>query len=288
MKSDARLLFGTRILRMFAYGLLSVILVLYLSEAGLSGKMIGALLTLTLLGDTVISLGMTTSADRLGRRRMLIAGAILMAFAGVAFAFTHNFAVLLVAAIIGVISPSGSEVGPFLSIEQAALSQSVPGQKRTHLLAWYNLVGSFAVALGALAGGVLAQWLPAFGFTQLAGYQAILLVYAAVGLLLAILFSRLSAAVEPEKSRHPDQLKLKTFLGLHGSRKVVFRLSALFAIDAFAGGFVMQSLVAWWFHVKYGVDPAFLGAIFFAANILAGISALSAVRLASRFGLINT
>ncbi len=131
---DSRLLFITRMVRLFAYGFLSVVLVLYLVQVGLSGVQIGALLTLTLLGDTVISLWLTTSADRLGRRRILIVGAALMLFAGILFALTQNFVALLIAATIGVLSPSGNEVGPFLSVEQAALSQTVPGERRTHVL----------------------------------------------------------------------------------------------------------------------------------------------------------
>src|SRR5512134_3908063 len=142
LTTDGRLLFLTRILRLFAYGGLSVVLLLYLSAVGLSSTQIGLLLTLTLVGDTLISLWITTNADRLGRRRMLILGARLMVFAGVLFAFTRNFWLLLVAATIGVISPSGYEVGPFLSIEQAALSQIVPDERRTQIFAWYNLVGS--------------------------------------------------------------------------------------------------------------------------------------------------
>src|SRR6266550_3878121 len=146
---DGWLLFLTRCTRLFAYGALSVILVFYLTSLGLSTSQTGVLLTLTLV-DTVVSLYLTTHADRMGRRRMLIVGAILMAAAGLAFASTRNFAFLVVAGTIGVISPSGNEVGPFLSIEQAALSQVVPGQSRTAVFAWYTLVGSFATALGSL------------------------------------------------------------------------------------------------------------------------------------------
>ncbi|MGE5140333.1 MAG: MFS transporter, partial [Rudaea sp.] len=125
LQADGRILFGTRIARLFAYGFLSVVLVLYLARVGLTEAEIGLLLTLTLVGDTVISLWITTSADRIGRRRMLIFGALLMVMAGVIFAVTQNYVLLLIAATIGVISPSGYEVGPFLSIEQAALSQIV-------------------------------------------------------------------------------------------------------------------------------------------------------------------
>ena len=153
---------------MFGYGFLSVVLVLYLEQIGLSQVRIGLLLTLTLIGDTIISLWITTNADRVGRRRMLIVGAFLVVFAGILFAMTRNFAFLLIAATIGVISPSGYEVGPFLSIEQAALSQIVPNERRTQIFAWYNLVGSFATAFGALAGGVWfkASWTPVCRFSE--------------------------------------------------------------------------------------------------------------------------
>ncbi len=290
LTSDGRFLFVTRIARLFAYGFLSVILVLYLADVGLSETQIGLLLTLTLIGDTVISLGITTTADRFGRRRMLILGAALMVFAGVLFAITRSFVVLLIAATIGVISPSGYEVGPFLSIEQAALSQIIPNERRTQVFAWYNLVGSFTTALGSLSGGTLVQGLQGFGVNPLGSYRVIVMGYAAIGIILGILFARLSPVVEipqkPEASGLPE--KSKTFLGLHRSRRVVFRLSALFSIDAFAGGFVLQSILAYWFHVRFNAEPALLGAIFFGANVLAGLSALSAARIASKIGLIKT
>ncbi len=283
---DVRLLFATRILRMFAYGLLSVVLVLYLADIGLSTGRIGVLLTLTLLGDTVISLWMTTSADRLGRRAMLIGGALLMLLAGTVFALAPPFPVLLAAAIVGVISPSGNEVGPFLSIEQAALSHAVSAERRTGVFAWYNLAGSFATALGALGGGGLTQGLRWLGINLGTSYQAVVLAYATVGLLLGLLFSRLTPAVEVRASPRPPSGS--SLLGLHQSRGVVFGLSGLFAIDAFAGGFVMQSLMAYWLHLRFGIDSARLGGIFFGANLLAGISALTAAKFAARFGLINT
>ncbi len=290
---DGRLLFSTRIARLFAYGFLSVVLVLYLAEAGLTETQIGLLLTLTLVGDTVISLWITTTADRIGRRRMLIVGAGLMLFAGLLFAVTRNVALLIAAATIGVISPSGNEVGPFLSIEQAALSQSLPGEARTRVFAWYNLVGSFATALGALVGGGLAQALQRTGQSPLESYRVIVLGYAVMGVALGLLFARLSPAAEvsspPSRATPHSPLSTDHFsLGLHRSRRIVLKLSALFALDAFGGGFVVQSLVAYWFHLRFGVQPAVLGAIFFGANLLAGLSALAAVRVAARIGLIRT
>jgi len=296
--NDVRLLFTTRIARMFAYGFLSVVLLLYLAELGLTENRIGLLLTLTLVGDTIISLGITTTADRIGRKGMLIAGAVLVAFAGALFSSTANFVLLLVAATIGVISPSGSEVGPFLSIEQAALSQLIPAERRTQIFAWYNLSGSFATALGALGGGVLAQSLQGAGMSMLSSYRVIVIGYAAIGVVLSFMFLWLSPAAEAPAARkdlasappHASHRKRRIYdiLGLPRSGGVVLKLSALFSLDAFAGAFILQSIVAYWFHIRYGVQPAALGGIFFGGNILAGISALSAGWLARRIGLINT
>ena len=282
---DVRILFATRITRLFAYGFLSVVLALYLIEAGLSPRQIGLLLALTLAGDAAISLWLTTHADRSGgRRRMLFVGALLMLLAGIVFLLTRNPLVLTVAAIVGVISPSGNEIGPFLSIEQAALSQLVADEKRTRLFAWYNLAGSFATATGALAGGWLAQVLQANGWTKLAAFQFLLAGYALAGVALALGFLTLSAAVEVV----PAPVTQNRVLGLHKSRAVVFKLSALFALDAFAGGLIVQSMFALWLYVRFGVETGVIGSIFFGANILAGISALLAANIAARFGLINT
>ena len=281
---DVRILFATRITRLFAYGFLSVVLALYLIEAGLSAWQIGMLLALTLAGDAAISLWLTTNADRIGRRRMLTVGAGLMLLAGIVFLITHNPLVLTAAAIVGVISPSGNEIGPFLSIEQAALSQLVADENRTRLFAWYNLAGSFATATGALAGGWLAQSLQSNGWTKLASFQFVLAGYALAGIALAVSFQTLSAAVEVVHTTGNP----KRVLGLHKSRSVVLKLSALFALDAFAGGLIVQSMFALWLHMRFGVETGVIGSVFFGANILAGISALLAANIAARFGLINT
>jgi MFS family permease len=281
--SDGKLLFITRAARMFSYGFLSVILVLYLAALGFSGGKIGFLLTLTLVGDTVISLWITTHADRMGRRTMLLIGALLMLVAGVPFAFSANFMILLLAATIGVISPSGNEVGPFLAIEQASLSQILPDDRRTGVFAWYNLAGSLATACGALIGGWTAQILQQSGFSPVFSYRVLILAYSAIGLLLLILFSFVSRSIET-----PVPTATKGSFGLHKSKSVVFKLSALFSLDAFAGGFVIQGIVAYWFQTRYGVAPGIIGSIFFVANILAGLSALYAVKIAKRIGLIRT
>ncbi|MHC1730216.1 MAG: MFS transporter [Syntrophobacteraceae bacterium] len=287
---DAGLLFLARAVRLFAYGAISVILVMYLAEIGLSGARIGLLLTLTLLGDTLISLWITMVADRVGRKRMLLLGSALMLLAGLVFSIADSFFLLLLAATLGIISPSGNEVGPFLSIEQASLSHILPDKQRTSVFAWYNLFGSSATALGALACGGVLQLLQSTGSAALTSYRVVIVGYALLGLLLGILFARLSSSVEICASA--DECKpsppVGVRFGLHRSRGVVFKLSALFSLDAFAGGFVLQSIMAYWFYLRFGAEPGLIGSIFFGANILAGISALLASRVADRIGLIRT
>ena len=286
---DGRWLFALRTIRMLGYGFLAVVLVLYLAASGLEPVAIGAILTLTLVGDTLVSLWLTTHADRLGRKRVLIASSLLVVIAGTVFAATDWLPLLILAGIVGVISPTGNEVGPFLAVEQASLSQVVPARRRTATFAWYNLAGYVATATGALAAGLLGQALISSGWREVDAYRAVVVGYAGIGLVMAALATRLSADIEvpaSETSIADDGIARR--LGLGRSRSVVLRLSALFSLDAFAGGFIPQSLMAYWFALHFGVSPATLGAIFFAANILAAVSSLSAARIAARIGLIET
>jgi MFS family permease len=191
------------------------------------------------------------------------------------FATTRDFTLLVIAAVFGVISPSGHEVGPFLPIEQVALSRTISAQQRTSVFAWYNLAGSFATAAGSLTAGALTDFLSA---------RAVVIGYGLLGIVLALSFLRLSPKIEAE----PSETRTKSLLRVDRSRGVVLRLSALFALDSFAGGFVVQSIVAYWFHTRFGLSPAIIGAIFFGANLLAGVSALAAARIAARIGLLKT
>jgi len=283
MTRNVPILFATRIIRLFCYGFLSLVLVLYLVETGLTVEQAGLIFAFTLAGDAGITLLLTTHADRFGRKRTLLLGAMLMIGAGVVFLLTQNIILLIVTAIIGVISPSGNEIGPFLSVEQAGLTQLIPNERRTQVFAWYNLVGSFATAAGAGIGGWLAHSLQAGGISALESYRVVLTGYSVGGGVLFLLFLNLSSAIEVEPAAQQ-----KTSLGLHRSRAVVLRLSALFALDAFAGGLIVQSLLVFWFQRNFGANVGELGRIFASANVLAGISALLAVPLAKRFGLINT
>jgi MFS family permease len=283
---DVRRLFLTRALRLFGFGLLSVTLALHLAAAGLTAAHIGLLFSLTLAGDTAISLLLTTRADRAGRRRTLKLGAALMVLAGAVFATSDSFLLLLLAATLGVVSPAGNEVGPFLAVEQAALAEALSDSERTRVFAWYTLAGSLATATGALVGGALASGLQRAGLPALAAYRWLAVGYAGVGAALFIVFGRVSASVEVGGGLRPAFLA--PGLGISRSGGVVTRLASLFAVDAFAGGFIVQSFLAYWLHRRFGADEALLGALFFGANALAGFSALAASALARRFGLVNT
>jgi MFS family permease len=285
MNRDVLLLFGTRVVRMAAYGGLAVVLALYLGTVGFDAGQVGLLLTATLAGDAAVSLLLSVRADRDGRRRTLVIGALLMVLGAVVFVLSDQFVLLVAAAIVAVLSPTGNEVGPFLSVEQASLSEIVPPSRRTRVLAWYQLAGSLATATGALVAGVGVQALLDGGTEPVDAYRAVIIAYGLAGLSIGVLASRVSGAVEPPAPADPS---VRRRLGLHRSGRIVAKLSALFALDAFAGGFVIQTIVALWFTLRWALDPAALGAVFFGTSVLAGLSGLVAARIAERFGLIAT
>lgn len=280
LSRDGWLLFVTCGVRSLAYGFLSVILGLYLDSIGLSMTAIGWIFTAALAGGALMTIIITTVADSFGRKFLLIAGALLMALAGWVFAVSDNPILLTIAAIFGTISPSGKEVGPFLSLEQAILPQTTSDENRTAVFSAYNLVGSFAGALGALAVGLPSL----FSFTAIAGYRFLIWGYVAAAVLLVLLFALLSTNVEARKKSESTTRKV----GLQKSRGIVAKLAGLFALDAFAGAFIVQSIVAYWFFLRYQTDLNALGGIFFGTNILAALSFLAAPAIARRIGLLNT
>jgi MFS family permease len=277
---DGWLLFAACGVRSFAYGFLSVVLGLYLDAIGLDTVTIGWIFTAALAGGAVMTVVLTATADRFGRRPLLVLGAVFMALAGLAFVATNNPILLALAAIFGTISPSGKDVGPFLSIEQAILPQTTREQNRTAAFSAYNLVGSFCGALGALAVGLPSL----FSVAALAGYRLLVWGYVVSAILMMILFAALSPAIEVRIGSVRNARKI----GVQTSRGIVAKLSALFALDAFAGGFIVQSLVAYWFYLRYQTDISALGGIFFGANLLSALSFLAAPPLARRIGLLNT
>ncbi len=224
-------------------------------------------------------------ADRVGRRRVLLVGAALMAVGGAVFGAVTTPALLAAAAVLAAINPSGRELGPFLTVEMAALPQTTTDARRTAVFASYNVVSTLAVAGGSLAAG-----LPALaGLEGLAAHRALVLAYAASGLVLALLFARLTPTVEPERRAAAGTAQgPASWLGAHRSRGVILKLAALFSLDAFGGGFIVQSLMAYWFALRFGLDIASVGAIFFGANLCAALSYFAAAPIARRIGLLNT
>src|SRR5882724_2982544 len=276
---DGWLLFATCGLRSFAYGFLSVILGLYLDAVGLSPAAIGWIFTAALAGGALMTIIITAVADRFGRRALLIVGAVLMALAGSVFALSRDPILLTIAAVLGTISPSGKEVGPFLSIEQAILPQTTSDEQRTAIFSAYNLVGSFAGAVGALAVVI-----PSFlSLSTITGYRFLIWGYVVAAVVLAVLFALLSREGET-KSRTGFQ---SGKFGVRKSRQIIAKLAGLFALDAFAGGFIVQSIVAYWFFLRFKTDLNSLGGIFFGTNFLSALSFLAAPAIARRFGLLN-
>ncbi|MFN8440487.1 MAG: MFS transporter [Caldilineaceae bacterium] len=291
LTADGRLILLSRSLRLFAFGAISVILVLYFAASGWSEVEIGRLLALTMFGDAAVTLWVTLNADRIGRVRMLQLSALLMVLVGILLPSTQNGWLVALLVFVGAISLNGGEVGPFLAIEQAGLTNTLNSRNRTTVIAWYTLCGALATAIGALVSGVLAQFLRSIGYQELASYRAIFFLYAICGVLLWLLFRNLSSAIETESSPSDKvtlQVKLASRFGLHKSRSIVLGLSALFMIDTFGSGLVVQSYLSHWLHEKFQIDTGVIGSIFFGMSFFAAFSALVAGRLALRIGLINT
>jgi MFS family permease len=279
---DGRRLLIARVLRTFAYGYLSVVLGVYLDRLGLDPTRIGIVLTAAIAGSAVMTVGWSLFADRYGRRRTISTMAILMVIGGLAFALADSFAVLVVAGFTGTISATSSEVGVFQTIDQAMLPQTAPDARRTWLFAVYNTLATFGGALGALFAASVGLF-ERLGLAGADAYRPLFVLYAIVGLANLALFAGLTDKLELAKV-HGE----RRFLGIHRSRGTVARLAALFGLDAFAGALVVQSLVAYWFFIRWGLDPTALAVLFFAVNVLSGLSLLAAGWLAARFGLLNT
>jgi MFS family permease len=280
---------AARGVRAFAYGLMGVLLAVALSQRGLTPVGIGAIITVSLVGDFFGTYLIALYADRWGRRRTLAVLAVLMAVTGAVFGLVSNYPILL-----GTLGTSASETAPFLPIEQAIVPQIVAAARRIGVFARYNLVASFAAALGALAAG-LPDLLSHAGIPLMNGIRLMFGVYVIAGLVAVVLAVRLSPAVEASDALGrstfgprpiPEQRRLIPAMGR--SRPMILRLSALFSVDSLAGGLVAQSLVALYFHLRFGVPLGPLGVLFFAANTLSAFSFLAAVPLARRFGLLNT
>ena len=286
LSTDGKLILYARIIRSFAYGFLSIVLAIYLKLLGFNDILIGIVLTATLVNSVIFTLIASFYADRIGRRKTLIIYGALMSIAGAIFLATDNYFALIAAALIGTINVTGSETGAFLSIEQALLPQTVKdSRKRNTMFALYNMAGTFAMSAGILLSGLPTVLQEHYdGMDQIESIKPLFLLYSALGIGVIAIYFMLSKKIEVSG----DIVKPVTQTLSPQSKQIVGKLSGLFAVDSFAGGFVIQSIVSFWFFTKFGVDLAALSLIFSVAGVLTAFSFLAAAKIADRIGLVNT
>ncbi|MGB5131204.1 MAG: MFS transporter [Steroidobacteraceae bacterium] len=279
MLRPVRCLYAARAFRDFGDGFVAILLVVYLTELGLGAFQVGVVATLALFGSALMTLGIGLLGASIGRRRLLTLASALMVATGLAFAASNNFAVLLLVAFVGTINPSSGSVSIFVPLEHALLAGSVADAKRTRMFAFYGLIGALAAALGSLAAAS-PDFLVGLGLTRLAALKAMFLLYALLGVAGGIFYRLVPADSSPAGK--------PTASPLGPSRGIVYRLAALFSIDAFAGGFAVQSLLALWLFDKFGLSLAAAGMFFFWSGVLAAFSFPAAAWLSQRIGLVNT
>ena len=286
LSKDGKLVLAARVTRTFAYGFLSIVLAIYLKLIGFNDIVIGLVLASTLVNSVIFTLIVSFYADRLGRRNMLVIYAALMSISGAIFLATEDYLALIAAALIGTINVTGSETGAFLSIEQALLPQTVSNvRKRNTIFALYNMAGTFAMSVGILLSGLPTILQHQFGLSQIESIKPLFMLYSILGIIVMIIYFMLSKKIELTS----DQIaKPLTQVLSPETKKIVGKLSGLFSLDSFAGGFVIQSIVAFWFFTKFGLDLTTLSYIFSIAGVLTAFSFLAAARIADKIGLVNT
>ena len=275
---DGRIVLVEKAVRTVPYGFLAVVLPVYLSQLGFDALQIGIVLTLTVATSAFYTFMASLVADHFGRRKTLVFFTITDALAGALLLVSSSWWAPVMAGIVGNMSVGSGETGPYLSLDQAILPRTSSLNRRTLTFSIYNLVGYVSLSVGALLAG-----LPGYFGTDITAYRPLFLAYLLSALFGAFLYSRLSRSIEPEPSALVSQQVLS-----EKSRPIVYRLSALFSVDAFAGGFVGQSILSYYFYQKYSLDLASLGLLFSAAQIVTAASFLLAARIAQRFGLLNT
>lgn len=296
---DGKLIVAARIIRAFSYGFLSIVLAIYLKLIGFNDLLIGIVLTATLINSVIFNLFASFYADRvIGRRKILIIYAALLSVSGVIFLVTENYVALVIAALVGTINVTGTETGAFLSIEQAILPQTLKDiKKRNTVFALYNMAGTFAMAAGILLVSGLPKILQQYyGFTQIESIKPLFLLYSVIGVTVIAIYFFLSGNVEvkekltmSEEENESKKSRFSKILSVSSeSKSIVAKLAGLFAVDSFAGGFVIQSIVSFWFFTKFGADLSTLSFIFSLAGVLSAFSFIVASKIADRIGLINT
>ena len=284
---DGKLLLGARIVRTFSYGFLSVILAIYLKLIGFNDVLIGIVLTATLVNSVIFNLFSSAYADKIGRRKILVLYAILMIVSSGVFYVTDNYVALIIAALVGTINITGSEVGAFLSLEQALLPQTVRDvKKRNSAFAIYNTVGTFAMSAGVLLSGIPSILQQNYGFDKIDSIKSLFLIYAACAIVVLMIYLILSKNIEAKDDVTKSSISTKN-ISLK-SRGIIAKMSSLFAVDSFGGGFVIQSIVSFWFYTRFGADLSTLSYIFAIAGVLTALSFMASTRIASKIGLLNT
>ena len=286
LSRDGKLLLSARILRTFGYGFLSVVIAIYLRFLGFDDVQIGLLLGSTLINSVIFTIFASFYADRIGRRNVLVIYSSLMCMSGLIFTVTDNYFLLVLAAFIGTINVTGSETGAFLSIEQAILPQTIRDKKKMNtIFALYNMVGTFAMSAGIILSGLPSllqeQY---FGINNVDSFKILFIMYSILGLVVMIIYLTISKAIEIK----PNVKNTVRQTLSPSSKKIVGKLSVLFAVDSFAGGFVIQSVVSLWFFTRFGADITILSYVFSAAGILTAFSYIVAAKIADRIGLVNT
>ena len=271
---DGKTVFLEKTVRTIPYGFLGVLFGVYLAQLGFNAFAIGVVLTFTVLSSAFYTFIVSFIADRIGRRRTLIFFALTDFAAGSALFLSNAWWAPVFAGIVGNMTVGSGEVGPFLSLEQAILPRTCNSNRRTLAFSVYNLVGYGASSLGALIAGV----------PQYFGYRPLFLAYMMSGLLGAVLYASLSRKVEIEAAQEGEKHAALS----PKARPIVFKLSALFSVDAFGGGFIGQSILSYYFYTCFALDLSTLGEIFFATQIVTALSFLLSERIARRIGLLRT
>lgn len=283
---DGKLLLCARIVRTFAYGFLSVILAIYLKLIGFDDILIGIILSATLINSVIFTLFASFYADRLGRRNVLILYALMMSISGSIFFITENPIALIIGALIGTLNITGSETSAFLSIEQSILPQTIKdNRKRNTLFGFYNMAGTFAMGAGILIVNLPVLIQNEFELDQIYAIKLLFLFYSLLGILIIGIYLKLSSSIEIKKEKISKPIS-KTLNPK--SKKIVAKLSGLFAVDSFAGGFAIQSIVSFWFFTKFDIDLSTISYIFSIGSVLTAFSYLIAAKIADKIGLINT
>ena len=279
--ADALPLLVARGLRAFADGYMALLLPAYLLAIGLGTLEVGVVSTATMLGSALATLAVGAWGHRFVGRRLLRGAALLMLATGLGFASLASFWPLLIVAFVGTLNPSSGDVSVFLPLEHARLAAAAQGNARTALFARYSVIGAVCASLGALAAAVPDWLVRAGGFVRLDALRGMFLVYGALGLVVFWLYRRL-----PSGKRGQDEPLPTAALG--PSRAIVVRLAALFSVDAFAGGLVVNALLSLWLLERFGLSLAQAAVFFFWAGLLSAASQLAAPLIARRVGLLNT